>query len=53
MPRQSRAELAMAAVIQPRARTPVQPPACLSEPARKAFVELVTDCAPDHFEPAE
>jgi len=53
MPRRSKAELAMASVIQPHAPTPVQPPASLSEPARKAFVELVTDCAPDHFEASD
>jgi hypothetical protein len=43
----------MASVIR-HAPTPVlQPPAGLSEPARAAFVALVGDCAPDHFEPAD
>jgi hypothetical protein len=52
MPRRSKIETAMAPLID-HAPTPVQPPSSLSEPARKAFVELVGSCAPDHFEPCD
>jgi hypothetical protein len=33
-----------------RAPIPIQPPNSLSEPARAAFVALVSNHAPDHFE---
>jgi hypothetical protein len=52
MPRRSKIESAMAPLID-HAPTPVQPPTNLSEPARKAFIELVANCAPDHFEPSD
>jgi len=32
---------------------PVQPPATLSDPARKIFLELVASCDPAHFEDAD
>jgi phage terminase small subunit len=49
MPRKSAAARAVAPAF---AREPVtiQPPATLSEPARKVFVDLVSSCDPRHFE---
>jgi len=36
-----------------RAPIPVQPPTGLSEPARAAFIALVRECPPDHFEQSD
>jgi len=52
MPRKSAEERTMGPVIA-RAPIPVQPPTGLSEPARAAFIALVRECPPDHFEQSD
>jgi hypothetical protein len=52
MPRKSAAARAMP-LITHAAPVPVQPPQSLSEPARKAFITLVSECAPEHFEQSD
>jgi len=52
VPRKSAEERTTGPVIA-RAPVPIQPPNSLSEAARAAFIALVSDCAPDHFEASD
>ena len=53
MPRKSAAERAMGPLIAHVEPVPIQPPTTLSEPARAAFIGLVAQCPPDHFEQSD
>jgi hypothetical protein len=52
MPRKSAAERAMG-IAHAEPPVPIQPPSGLSEPARAAFIALVRECPPDHFEQSD
>jgi phage terminase small subunit len=52
MPRKSAAARAVAPAFA-REPVPVQPPATLSEAAKRIFIELVSDCDPRHFVPSD
>jgi|SRR6516164_4464187 len=51
--RKSQAERDMEPLMVHSEPVPVQPPATLSDPARKIFLELVASCDPAHFEDAD
>ena len=51
--RKSQAERDMEPLMVHTELVPVQPPETLSEPARKAFLDLVASCDPAHFEDAD
>jgi hypothetical protein len=53
VPRKSAAARAMEPLIAHAERIAVQPPVGLSEAARAAFIALVTECPPDHFEASD
>jgi hypothetical protein len=52
MPRKSAAARAIAPAFAHKP-VPVQPPATLSEPARKVFIDLISSCDPRHFETSD
>jgi hypothetical protein len=53
VPRKSAAERAIEPLAAHAEPIPVQPPPGLSEAARAAFIALVTECPPDHFEASD
>jgi phage terminase small subunit len=53
MPRRSAAARAMDGLVVHEPPPPVQPPATLSEPAHKVFLDLVSGCDPEHFQTSD
>lgn len=51
MPRKSQASLSVLAIV-PRANR-LKPPPAMSEPARSAFIDLVSSCKPGHFQQSD